>query len=155
MRVRFLDGQVHLLADLGLEHVIASADVAAGVDHAEQHTVPFGLAVVPIARGAGHVVRDGLLAFDEPVEERALTHVGTTYDRDDVSHVLRVRGSSRSHDHATYHQYPYFFSLPSFSRQSGSTFTFRSRKTLLVDVLRDGDPRIGPQAAQAHRRLCR
>jgi hypothetical protein len=74
-RIRLLDGQVHLFADLGLEHIIASADVTTGIDHAEHHAVPFGLAVVPIACGAGHIVRDGLLALDEPVEERALSNV--------------------------------------------------------------------------------
>ena len=85
--VGFLDREVHLFADLSLEHIVASADVSTGIHYAEHDTVPFGLAVVAVAGGACDVVRDRLPLFDQAIEEGAFSDVRPTYDSDDVTHV--------------------------------------------------------------------
>src|SRR5690606_15666357 len=68
--------------------IIASAHITARIDHTEDNSIPFGLAVMSVTRGTCRGVRYRLLALDQPVEERALAHIGSAYYRYDVAHFL-------------------------------------------------------------------
>ena len=76
--VGLVDGEGHLLAYLDLELVVATHDVAAGVDDGEVFAVPVGVAVLAVAGDAGDGVDDGVAAFGEAVEEGGLADVGAS-----------------------------------------------------------------------------
>src|SRR5690606_25101868 len=81
--VGLVEGEVDLLADGGLEPLLAPGHQPAGVDHVEEVAGPLGLAVEPVPRHAGLVVGDGLAGLGEPVEQRALADVGPADDGDE------------------------------------------------------------------------
>ena len=82
--VGLVDGEGYLAADFDLEFVVATHDVAAGVDDGEVLAVPVGVAVLAVAGDAGGGVDDGVAAFGEAVEEGGLADIGASDDGDDV-----------------------------------------------------------------------
>ena len=100
-QVRLPDRQPRLLLDLRLDRVAGAALEPAGVDHDEAPAVPFGLAVQPVARGAGAVLDDGRPFADDPVEQRALADVGTADDGDDREPARRPRRWTGGHGQAS------------------------------------------------------
>jgi len=74
--VGLIKGQVDLLADLLLKHIVGIDHVASRVDHREISTVPGALAINPVAGHPRHIIDDGLARFHKPVEKRRLTHIG-------------------------------------------------------------------------------
>ena len=75
-------------AALGQRRFVARASwlvdfYAAGVNDLEGGCIPKRLAMQAVAGGAGHLVRYRQALADQPVEERALADIGSSYERDD------------------------------------------------------------------------
>ncbi len=76
-----------MIACLRMESPNASSVISsmpAGVDQHELAAVPVGAVVAAIASDAAHLVHDGVMRLDQPVDERGLAHVRPSdhgYDR--------------------------------------------------------------------------
>ena len=77
--VGLLDGDVHLLVDLFLEHVVGIDHPSAGVDDGEFTSAPFDLAILAVAGCSGRRVDYGLAGFGQAVEQRGFAHIRAPY----------------------------------------------------------------------------
>ena len=83
--VGFLDGVLGLDAHQRV-HADRVLDQAAGVDADVLHRAELAVAVLAVARDAGHVGHDGVTRLRERVEQRGLADVRPPDDRDDRQH---------------------------------------------------------------------
>src|SRR5207247_5812727 len=87
-----------LIADRAGERIRVGEVDAAGVDEVEASAVPLGLDLVAVARDARALVHDRRAPARQPVDERALAHVGIADDRDlhSSSRILATTSSTLS-----------------------------------------------------------
>ena len=89
--VRLLDGERGLLPHLHVHGVFGLGFEPAGVHEQELLVLPLGLGVVPVPGDAGHVLDDGEVPADDPVEEGGFADIGPAdYGDDRFGHDLNA-----------------------------------------------------------------
>ena len=81
--VGFADGLKGLLPDFFIERIFGPRNQAPRVDQKKRAAAPVGVGIVAVARDAGLVIDQRLIAADEPVEKARLADIGPADDGDD------------------------------------------------------------------------
>src|SRR5690606_15810571 len=84
---RFLNGNLHLLADLSLENIIRTFDIPTGIDHGKLCPVPFSLAIQAIAGYAAHFLDNGPTRLRQSVKQGGFSYVGSSYYGYNIAHL--------------------------------------------------------------------
>ena len=77
--VGFVDGEGYLFANLYLELVVATHDIATSVDDGEILAVPVGMAILAVAGHARGLIDDRFALFDKAIEQCRLAHIRASY----------------------------------------------------------------------------